>query len=53
MAHVSLRLPPSLLEQVEALALHHRCRPANVLRHALEVSIPAMVERLPPPPPRF
>ncbi|MCP9798915.1 hypothetical protein [Cyanobium sp. Lug-B] len=53
MLHTSIRLPPALLAQVEALALHHRCRPANVLRHVLEIGVTALIEQLPPSPRRY
>ncbi|MBD2718108.1 hypothetical protein [Synechococcus sp. FACHB-909] len=53
MVHTSIRLPPSMVEQIEALAVFHGCRPVNVVRFVLETGIPAMVAQLPPPPRRF
>ena len=53
MAHITLRVPPSLVEKVESLATYHGCRPSNVLRHVLEIGVTAMVQQLPPSPRRF
>ena len=48
MRHVAVRLPPPLIEAIDSVAVHHRCRPSAVMRYVLETGVTALIEQIPP-----
>ena len=53
MKPVCVRLPSPLIEKIDAIAVHHQCRPSAAMRHILQIGADALIDQIPPSPRRY